>query len=192
VARNLRLDSLLLIPSARPPHKIAEAVAAPWHRFAMAVLGTIDKPRLMVSALEIEAPEMPYTYETMMRLREAYGPQTALFFVLGSDSYEELQYWKEPDRILQACSLVVAGRPGYEMGNLKSAGDRRIIDLRGAALPESDSSAGIVYLTDYVTNLTSSTEIRRRVREGGSARGLVPDLVADFIDKYELYRSTDG
>jgi nicotinate-nucleotide adenylyltransferase len=34
----------------------------------------------------------------------------------------------------------------------------------------------------------SSTEIRRRVREGKSIRGFVPDSVAEFIASERLYR----
>lgn len=192
VARNFQLDSLLLIPSARPPHKDAEDVSPPWHRYAMTVLGTIAEPRLIVSAVEIESPEMPYTYETVTRLKDIYGPNTTLFFVIGSDSYEEMRHWKEPKSILRACNLVVAGRPGYETSDLENAGlgDLTIIDLRGSTPgSEATTPTGIAYLTDYVRNDTSSTEIRRRVREGFSVRGLVPDLVADYIEKYQLYRS---
>jgi nicotinate-nucleotide adenylyltransferase len=34
----------------------------------------------------------------------------------------------------------------------------------------------------------SSTDVRRRVREGRSVRYLVPDAVADYIAKRGLYR----
>lgn len=182
----------MLIPSARPPHKQSLEVSQAWHRFAMTVLGTITTPSLLVSAIELQAPQKPYTYETVQRLKAAYGPGTILFFVMGSDSFEDLRHWKEPGRILAESNLIVAGRPGYETGDLREAGlgDVSLIDLRGGGVsPVTDEQSGVVYLTEYVLNDISSTGIRRRAREGLSVRGLVPDLVADYIEKYRLYRS---
>jgi nicotinate-nucleotide adenylyltransferase len=161
----------------------------------MAVLATLDEPRLKVSTMEIEAPDRPYTFETIERLRGVYGSQAVLFFVMGADSFEELSTWREPARILANANLIVAARPGYELqpSHLPAAFASKITDLRGR--PDEAvrlQGGGIndcrVYLTDYVNVDISATEIRQKVRDGETIEGLVPPRVADYVEKYEFYR----
>jgi nicotinate-nucleotide adenylyltransferase len=186
----------------------------------MAVMATLDIPGATVSTMEIERPDRPYTYETIERLRAFYGEQASLFFIVGSDSFEEIHTWREPMRVLTRANLIVAARPGYEMVNpllLEIAAGRcasadtaghqtrvetkempvEMVDLRGntgpASLdrsPDRNDGRSSIFLTDYVTRDISSTEIRRRASEGLSIRDLVPEPVARYIDKYELYRRT--
>ena len=195
VARNFALDELLIIPAHRPPHKNARSISDAYHRYAMAVLATLDEPRLKVSTMEIETPERPYTFETIERLRDVYGSQASLFFVMGADSFEELNTWREPERILANANLIVAARPGYdvETSHLPSARQSNIIDLREGRdrrvqLPGGQEKAGRVFLTDYVNVDISATDIRQRLGDGETICGMVPPRVADYIEKYELYR----
>src|SRR6266852_131274 len=96
IVRNFALDQLLIIPAHQPPHKDSRAIACAYHRFTMAVLALLDEPRVIVSTIELEAPDRPYTFETVKRLRSIFGPRTRLFFVLGADSFEEINTWREP------------------------------------------------------------------------------------------------
>jgi nicotinate-nucleotide adenylyltransferase len=177
----------------------------------MAVMATLDIPGASVSTIEIERPDRPYTYETIERLRAFYGEQASLFFIVGSDSFEEIHTWREPMRVLTRANLIVAARPGYEMTNPRlleiaagksAAADTaarqthvgtpvEMVDLRGStgqASLDQDDGRSSIFLTDYVRRDISSTEIRRRAREGLSIRDVVPEPVARYIDKYELYR----
>src|ERR1051325_1620629 len=115
VVSRFALDELLVIPAHRPPHKTGQAIAKGFHRYAMTVLATLDEPRIRVSTLELEAPSRPYTFETLEQLRNVYGSQIALFFVMGADSFVEMHTWREPERIIATANLVVVGRPGYEL-----------------------------------------------------------------------------
>src|SRR5690348_12330792 len=96
------LDELLLVPAHRPPHKTTRAISDAYHRYAMAALATADDARVKRSTVELDAPSRPYTFETMQRLREAYGPRSHIFFVIGADSFEEINLWREPARILDS------------------------------------------------------------------------------------------
>ncbi|HEY7546172.1 MAG TPA: nicotinate-nicotinamide nucleotide adenylyltransferase, partial [Blastocatellia bacterium] len=73
VTENFRLDEMLIIPAHLPPHKQTGAVSKPFHRYAMAALATEDDKRLKVSAIEMEMPERPYTFQTIERLYGIYG-----------------------------------------------------------------------------------------------------------------------
>jgi nicotinate-nucleotide adenylyltransferase len=194
VARNFELDLMLIIPAHCPPHKKRGSVSGSYHRYAMAVLATLDEPRQVVSTIEIDAPDKPYTFETIERIRGLYGREAKLFFVMGADSFAEINTWREPKALLASTNLIVASRPGAEIttSHLPAPVRSRVRDLRGGAGEsleqiEADSECCLVYLTDYVTSGVSSTEIRRRVRGGEPINEMVPPRVAAYIEKYGLY-----
>jgi nicotinate-nucleotide adenylyltransferase len=191
VVADFELDELLIVLAHRPPHKTTKAISDAYHRYAMAVLATTDDARLQVSTVELEAPSRPYTFQTMQRLREAFGPETQLFFVIGADSFEEINLWREPARILDSSHLIVITRPGHSLdtSHLPARFLASLTDWRGGRKPESAPQvAGRVYLSDLVNVRISSTEIRRKVRDGEPIDDLVPPRVADYIRKYALYR----
>ncbi len=193
IVRNFGLDQLLIVPAHRPPHKNARAISDAYHRYAMAVLATLDEPRVSVSTIELEAPDRPYTYETVERLGTSFGTKTRLFFVMGADSFEEINTWREPARILSNVDVIVATRPGHEVksSHLDERFRSSVIDLRereGGPDLATDTVERHIYIAGYVNDGISSTEIRRRVSDDESIEGFVDPRVADYIDKYELYR----
>jgi nicotinate-nucleotide adenylyltransferase len=193
IVRSFALDQLLIIPAHRPPHKGSRAIAGEYHRFTMAVLASLDQPRVLVSTIELETPDRPYTFETIESLRNAFGPDTRLFFIMGADSFEEVNTWREPARLLSSTNVIVITRPGHDVGasHLDDRFRSTIVDLRGreGELPApEDSKAPRIYVTGNININVSSTEIRRRVRDGQSIEDMVPPRVADYIRKYELYR----
>lgn len=193
IVRNFLLDQLLIIPANRPPHKNAGTISEAYHRYTMAVLASLDEPSVLVSTIELEAPDRPYTFETIERLRSTFGPTTRLFFVIGADSYEEIDTWREPARLFSSANFIVVTRPGHDVASshLDERFRSTVVDLRGGA-GELEIGGELnkyhIYVTSYVNTGVSSTEIRQRVRDGESIEGLVPPRVADYIRKYELYR----
>jgi nicotinate-nucleotide adenylyltransferase len=195
VARNFELDRLLIIPAHRPPHKDPDAVSDAYHRYAMAVLASAGDPRLMVSTIELEKPDKPYTFETVERLERLYAPHTRHFLIIGADSFAEIDTWREPERLLSSTNLIVAARPGVEISttHLSASARARVRDLRrfrseATGGGQQEEEGFFIYLTGYVMSDISSTEIRRRVRQGESIEGMVPSSVVDYIEKYGLYR----
>jgi nicotinate-nucleotide adenylyltransferase len=192
VVRLFSLDQMLLIPAHVPPHKEPGSITGSYHRYAMAVLATMDDPSIEVSALELEAPGRPYTFETVETLRDLNGPNAALFFVMGADSFEDLATWREPARVIAAANLVVITRPGHTVDASHLGNDLRqrirVLGKDGVGELDSLAGSGSIFVSDCVDDETSSTEIRRRVRDGEPIEQLVPDRVAQYIRRYELYR----
>ncbi len=199
VARELtalfRFDEVLFIPAHVAPHK--RAAAAPvsgWHRHAMLALATQGEPGWRISTIELEAPERPYTVETIARLRSDYGDASArLFFVMGADSWAEITTWREWERLLALSDHVVMTRPGYDIaaGHVTAEARARIVDLRGADGERAagwlgDEGGPRIFFSDAVKLEISSTEVRRAARRGGGQLP-VPGPVADYLTKYELY-----
>jgi nicotinate-nucleotide adenylyltransferase len=191
------LDEVLFIPAALAPHKRESKVTPAFHRYAMLALATQSEPLMRISMIELDAPERPYTFETLARIRESTGSEAQLFFVMGADSWMEITTWREWERVLTLTNHIVVTRPGYEWTaeHVTPSIRERIVDLRGVnaeqmALEIDRSERAKIYITDAVNMDVSATMIRRVVREGldtGWLR-LVTTSVADYIRKYGLYR----
>lgn len=189
VVRNFELDELLIIPAYTPPHKRDQSISEAYHRYTMAVLASLEESKIRVSMIEIEAPDRPYTFETIERLRVDYGSDADFFFVMGADSFEEIGSWREPARLLASTKLIVTSRPAYDVRVGPALVRRSILDLRGRRTVDKVEIAGYrIFLTDWVDQDISSTEIRRMVRHGEPIAQLVAPQVADYIARYDLYR----
>ncbi|HKS28504.1 MAG TPA: nicotinate-nucleotide adenylyltransferase [Pyrinomonadaceae bacterium] len=191
------LDELVFIPAHVAPHKRGQAVSPAMMRFAMLALATQGASRMRVSSFELDAPERPYTVETLARMKEKHGAGARLFFVMGADSWTDIRTWREWERVLTLTNHIVMARPGYDLGAAHVTDEirERVVDLRGAGADEvkravDESEGDRIYVTDAVQMDISATEVRRLVREGASPdwAALVPPPVAEFIDKYRLYR----
>lgn len=191
------LDEVLFIPAHIAPHKRVKTVSPGLQRYAMLALATQAEPRLRVSTIELDAPERPFTVETLARMREKLGDEARLFFVMGADSWMEITTWREWEQVLDLANHIVVTRPGYELSavHVPPRIRERIVDLRDqgqekAAAGIDDSQGARIYVTDAVNMDISATMIREAVQEGRETDWLklVQPSVADYIRKYGLYR----
>ena len=203
VARQLAalfaLDEVIFIPAYVAPHKRERTVSPPLYRYAMLALATQEDESFRISTVELDAPERPYTVNTLAHFSETLGASAHLFFIMGADSWTEITTWREWERVLELVSHLVVTRPGYELeaGHVTEAVRQRMCDLRGAdavqvtRVLEANSGQTRIYLTDAVTVDLSATAVRHAVSEsedGAPVRALVPPPVAGYIKKYRLYR----
>lgn len=190
--RTFELDEFLFVPAYVPPHKQGSTISAPHHRYAMIALATSLMDKMRVSSIELDAPARPYTIETLGRLQDA-NPEAHLFFVMGADSFAEVTIWREYERLLSEYGIIVAARPGFNAEELTSRLSpelqSRTVNLGGQQRPRrEDIMDSRIFLTDYVSEEVSSTEVRAAVAAGQSIDHWVPKGVASYIRKYRLYQ----
>ena len=191
-----RLDEVVFMPAFVAPHRRRESISSAFHRYAMLALATQSDERLRVSTAELDAPDRPYTVETIERLWRELGETTRLFFVMGADSWLEIETWRDWNRLLSLCDHIVVTRPGYELAvpgvahGAATIVDVRQFDKRRLASILSDETGPRVFLTDAVMLNVSATEIRAAASAGDreQLRRMTPAVVADYIEKYGLYR----
>ena len=171
----LNLDSVLWVPAGRPPHKSDQIVSSDHDRLAMLDLALAGSATDEISTIDIDRSGPSYTADTLGILAEQF-PSARLLFLMGEDSLRDLPTWHHPERILRVAEIAVAGRPGVET-------DFESLELR---VPGVRKRVHVVP-TEEVS--ISSSEIRRRVRENQSIRGLVPDTVAEYIHDHRLYKT---
>ena len=175
----LRLDEVLVIPAARPPHKIGVSMAPAADRMAMVELAVAAEPGLSASRIEVDRAGPSWTVDTLESLLSAAadaGSTVELTLILSADAFAGLPTWHEPERILRLARVAVAPRPGHRAPSV----DDVPRELRALAV-------GIVILSGPNVDV-SATDIRRRIAAGLPIDGLVAPAVARYIKEHHLYR----
>jgi nicotinate-nucleotide adenylyltransferase len=194
-----RLDEFYFVPAFRAPHKRDKKIVSPFCRYAMLALATNDEPRIKISTIELEAPEKPYTIETLTKLKNHYETGTQIFFVMGADSWNEINTWRDWQKLLLLTNFIVVTRPAHdiETAHVTPEIKAKIVDLRTTNDEQrmmkneqrTTNETGI-FITDAVQIDVSSTAIRREIslQNDENWRKLVDEKVVNYIEKYKLYR----
>ena len=197
ICETFALNRFFFVPAFVPPHKRERQISAPYHRYAMVVLATLHHPqivrtRLAALTIELEAPTRPYTIETLQRLQMIYSTAD-LFFVMGADSFAEVNLWRDHEQILTEYNIIVAVRPPAQQvstQHLSAKCQSHVIDLLGSKRPDLTAlREPKVFLTDYVAVEIAATQVREAVRRDQSIVEVVPPDVAHYIATYDLYRN---
>lgn len=170
----LKLDQLLFIPAANPPHKQGDTKSLIEHRLAMLKLAIADNPQFSISRVDVDRPGPHYSVD-MLRILHSEYPHSDLFFVMGGDSLRDLPKWYQPDQVIRLCKLAVMRRPQTDIST----------DMHHDLLPEL---AGRMVIIDAPLIDISSSAIVARSSAGFSIRYLVPDAVFAYIKAHQLYR----
>lgn len=163
------LDRVLLVPAGRPWQK--EGYSGAEDRWTMTVLAAAENPRFAASRMEIDRKGPTYTVDTLAILRDFHGPEAELFFIAGVDAVLTLGTWHRADGLAALAEVIAVPRPGFDAAAIRPADGWPVVHV--ADVPEVE---------------VSSTEVRRRVREGLPVDGLVPASVAAYIAERGLYR----
>jgi nicotinate-nucleotide adenylyltransferase len=187
------LEKILFIPSGSPPLK-TEGLADALQRYKMARLAVVKNRSFEVLDIECGRPGKSYTVDTLKELKQRYRG-SHLHFILGTDAFMDLPNWYEPEQLVSLVDFIVVSRPGTRFRDLVTSpylapGQKCLKDLDDgnvAAHPLRLSSSKAVFLTRVTTMAISSTDIRRRIREGMSVKYLLPEETESFIISNRLY-----
>jgi len=190
LTRLFAFDIFVFIPAFHAPHKRRIAPTLALDRYAMLCLATKDEPLFLVSKIEIESPDRPYSIQTVTRLKEEL-PDSEIFFTMGADSWMDISTWREWEELLLITNHIVVGRPGIEIGfeHVTDHVRERIVDARGDYAKVSQPRDGRrIYVTDAVNLDVAATDIRQMIREGDIGwKNEVSEEVANYIEKYQIY-----
>lgn len=171
------LERVMMVPSARPPHKDLKGMAAEKHRYIMTRMAVCDDPVFEVSDIEMTRPGLSFTVDTVAYLRRVY-PQAALHLLLGLDAALQISTWKEPERLASLCHrIVIVNRPGCEPS-----------DWEDRIRASSPLFAGKIRHLEIPAVDISSTDIRQRISNGQPVSYLLPAAVEEYISLHGLYR----
>lgn len=162
------VDEVWFVVSPQNPFKPSSQLLNEHHRYFLLQEAIEGVPNLKVSNVEFKLPKPSYTINTLTYLAEKY-PSTQFSLVMGADSFQNIEKWKNAGVIISSYSFLVYRRPGFEIVNFGNAK----VTVADAPLLE-----------------ISSTHIRELVRSGKSIRYLVPEAVRLEIENKHYYRSS--
>ena len=190
VAEQLELERVLFVPSASPPHKPHAGIAAAELRLTWVRNAIADNPRFAVDPLEIERGGHSYSIETLRQIGARLAPELPVFLI-GCDAFAEIAEWREPDALLRLAHFAVMTRPPATSGTLRDwlpqplAGSIELApDGRSGRHREAGTEVRLVEISALDI---SSSDVRRRLREGRSVRYLLPETIRDDVENSGVY-----
>lgn len=167
LARLLReaagLDEVWLMVSPQNPLKQQANLLDDNQRLQMARQAVGGEQGITVSDYEFHLPRPSYTWNTLQALQADF-PDREFVLLIGGDNWKQFRNWYRADDIVRDYQLVVYPRRGSDIDRTTLPPTVQVIEAE---------------LLDI-----SSTDIRRRVREGKTIAGLVPPCIIPAVTTY--------
>jgi nicotinate-nucleotide adenylyltransferase len=201
-AKVLRLDELLLIPSGQPWQKEFDITPAEI-RLQMTEAAGIDLARAFlylkipthigVDRIEIDRSGPSYAIDTAKALRNRYGSDASLTWLMGADSLLNLPSWNSWDQLLNYVNFAVASRPHHAL-SLEMHPEIEVLLTQHQSI-EVDilekSPFGRIYLDNSLSIDLSSTHLRNQLKNSArssTASEHIPSHASEIITNLDLYK----
>ena len=167
-ARQLRqlagLDEVWLMVSPQNPLKQGSTdLLDDQLRYQLARIALHGEEGIKACDYELRLPKPSYTWNTLQHLRQDF-PDDTFVLLIGGDNWQHFHRWYKADDILREYQIVVYPR-------------------RGSDFDDTSLPPGVTIVNTQLLDI-SSTEIRRRVSQGKSIQGLVPEAIETLVWKY--------
>lgn len=161
------LDKIWFVVSPQNPLKKSNTLLNEYDRLHLVELAIEGNNNFRASNIEFSLPKPSYTVQTLAFLSEKF-PNETFTVIMGSDSFQNIERWKNHEAILKHFRIIVYKRPGHEI--------------------DPDRLTENIHVLDAPLLEISATYIRQCVQEKKSIRYLVPDTVNEYIQGNNLYQ----
>lgn len=170
-----KLDKIYFMPSKKPPHKDHKNIIPDILRKDMISLAIKGNPHFQLSTIELDREGITYTVDTLEYLKKK-EKMMEFYFIIGADSLFQLETWRNPKRVFELTTMLVATR--YQLS------ENMIMEQINYL---KNTYKANIELLEVPTIDISSKHIRECCRNIKSIRYYVPDEVNHFIQTKELY-----
>ena len=165
-----KFDHIVFVPAFKPPHKNGIQISPVDYRLDMLKIAIKENPNFLLSDIEIQRGGLSYSIDTIVEYKKQNNIESNnLFYLIGSDSLKQFHKWKDPERIINESSVIVAIRPGFRPSDIPNW---ILAKIQFASIPRIE---------------ISSTAIRKRWVKDKTIRYMVTESVWQFINKNKLY-----
>ena len=160
------LDKIIFVPAYKPPHKdnLSACAAA---RYDMLKLALEQYPEFDVDTYELNLKREVFSYQMLDYFKTKYN-DCSIKMIIGSDSFNQLENWRKTEYICKNYGFYVLQRP--DAGINEASPYYKYCEFSKAVMPP-----------------TSSTEVRKRIRNGEDISLFVDKKVAEYIKEKKLY-----
>ena len=164
---NTDLDEVWFVVSPQNPFKKSSSLLNEQHRLSLVQIAIEGEKKLKASNVEFKLPKPSYTSDTLIYLSEKY-PENKFAVIMGSDSFQNIERWRNYNQIINNYNIYIFLRPGYPVENIYEKN---------------------IYVITAPLIEISSTLIRKNIRANKSIRFFVPDSVMEEIREKNYYGS---
>ena len=183
----VRLDEVILLPTAVPPHK-SQPVASFDKRACMVELAIEKKKGLRVSRIEGELNEPSYTVDTLHYfLENSSEDDITIYFILGLDAFLDIESWYLFEEVLELTSLVVVVRVGFNVTSFENLVKKLGYTKKSAVIWHHDEKGTSIHFVFESPLEISSTEVRKLAFKDDPICELMHKRVVDYIKEHKLY-----
>lgn len=201
-AKILQLDALLLIPCGEPWQK-SDLITSAEVRLRLTEAAGIDLARAFlylqiptqigIDRIEIDRAGPSYAIDTAKALRERFGPQTNLIWLMGADSLINLPTWNSWEQLLNYVNFAVASRPHHDLSENISPEITELLKKHQCHETKTleNSPYGHIYLDQSLAIDLSSTNLRNQLRtpaRNAIASEQIPSHALEIITNLGLYK----
>lgn len=171
---SLKLDKLLIIPTANPPHRSNSGFVSEAHRLNMLSLAFAGEDKIEISDIEFKRAEKSYTYDTVKELRKIYT-NAEFFLIIGEDQFLLFDSWYRHKELLEEVVLCTAARERNTRQVIADYAHKLFKGVKG------------YYIADFDPIIISSSELRAKLKAGEDVSAFIPAEVYNYIRDKELY-----
>jgi len=192
VAEAFMLNTVRLIPSANPPHRITPSAPAE-DRLKMVELALdSENKKLVPDSRELNRVGKSYMVDTLKQLRTEH-PNASISLILGTDAFIELMTWHEWQQLFSLAHIIVASRPNLPLSELETNLEKKLASEYEARKRHDrdllhSSKNGLIFTYEFTSLEVSGTSLRRRIQHKQSLKYLLPDNVINYIQNHNLYK----
>ena len=211
----LRLDELLWLPAGQPWQKSTQITPA-IQRYELTLAAVEDLKTLLfdsdnkthvgVSRIELDRQGPSYTIDTAKKLRELYGANQSIVWLMGADTYQNMPTWNDWQHLPDYLHLAVASRklsPSAAHAKLDPDHPQTIvemIDIFDQRITDNVNDLkytpnGKVFFDEHFHVDLSATYLREQFNQHATRSELAESLspqVLDYIELKQLYQPQDS
>lgn len=161
IKKELKLNQLFLMPCKVPVHKKTLQFSNK-QRLEMLNLALLEFDDLQIDSREMQREGASWTIDTLKQIKVDY-PHESIYLIIGQDSFNTLDTWKDYQQFSNYAQLVVIPRSSHA-------------DVRG-------STPYMGYFSKTGVINVSSTQIRNILKGkiAGNIEGLLPENIINYL-----------
>ena len=189
VIKKLNLSKVLVIPNKVSPLKDL-SVASSSEKIKMLEIAFKDLKEIEIEDYELKKEGPSFMIETLQYLNKKLGKEKHFLLIIGEDSFQSFNRWKNYQHIVKMTSILVMNRPGLN-NDLTTKAIELHQDYIENTCRDNNFKKGKIYFIKIKPNPASSTNIRENIDDKSVLAEGLDDDVLKYLQEQKIYNKYD-
>ena len=189
VTEQLNLSKVLVIPNKVSPLKDL-SVASSLEKIKMLEIAFKDFKEIEIEDYELKKEGPSFMIETLQHLNKKLGKKKHYLLIIGEDSFQGFNRWKNYQQIINMTAILVMNRPGLN-NDLTTKAIELHQDYIENTCRDNNFKKGKIYFIKIKPNPASSTNIRENIDDQSVLAESLDDDVLKYLQEQKIYNKHD-